>query len=321
MDVDHSIRVVFFGTADLAVASLRALAAEPSIRILAVVTQPDRPRGRSLKLCDSPVKTAARALDLPILQPVKARATAFLDELRTLAPELIVVAAYGQILSESLLAIPDFGCLNVHASLLPRHRGAAPIQAALLEGDAETGVTIMKMDAGLDTGDMVSSVTTPIDPHDNGSTLHDRLAALGARLLVETIPRFVRGDLTLAPQPAETATYSKKLTREDGAIDWSRPAAVICRRVRAFTPWPGAFTTYLDGDRRRTLKIWRAEPAEGADGSSGVILASSKDALVVGAGNGHESVRLLELQREGGRRLPADQFLRGNPMPAGTRLG
>lgn len=236
-----------------------------------------------------------------------------------LEPELVVVAAYGQILPPALLALPRHGCLNVHASLLPRHRGASPIQAALLHGDPETGVTLMRMDAGLDTGDIVSVERTPIEPGDDAQTLHDRLAVLGSRALARAWPEYVAGRLPPHPQPAEGITYAPRITREDGRLDWHRPAGELWNRVRALTPWPGTFTETGAEGARRMIKVWRAVPESASPGVPGEIVASGRDGVLVACGEG--ALRLLELQREGGRRLPSAEFLSGFPIPIGTRLG
>src|SRR5271168_5246745 len=257
------MKIVFMGTAELSCASLEKLAGKRSV--IAVVTQPDKPKGRELKLQFSPVKILAEKLKLPVLQPLKARDEKFISGLRELQPDLIVVVAYGQILPQSILDLPKFGCVNVHTSLLPKYRGASPIQSAILNGETETGVTIMKMDAGLDTGEIISQARTPILPEDNSQTLHDRLAQLGAELLVETIPDYVTGKISPKPQPAEGASYAAKIKKEDGKIDWNEPAEKILNRLRAFTPWPGAFT-FLAGEPKASrpagLKIWKAETVE-----------------------------------------------------------
>ena len=232
------------GTAELSCASLETLAHNGTYSVAAVVTQPDKPRGRDLKLQPSPVKSLAFKLNLPVLQPARARDEQFIAELRALKPDLIVVVAYGHILPPAILELPKFGCLNVHTSLLPKYRGAAPIQWAIANGETETGVTVMKMDAGLDTGPIVSQRRTPILPEDDSAMLHDRLAALGAELLLETVPDFVAGRIQPQPQPAEGASYAPKIKKEDGRIDWKLPAKTIWNRLRAFTPWPGAFTSW-----------------------------------------------------------------------------
>src|SRR6185503_13211540 len=217
---------------------------------------------------------------------------------RRLQPDLIAVAAYGQILPQSILDLPAFGCLNVHTSLLPKYRGAAPIQWAILNGDAETGVTIMKMDAGLDTGPVVSQVTTAIADTDTSQTLHDRLAELGGRLLVDTIPPYVAGKLPPQPQPSEGVSYARKILKEDGCLDWSLPARVLCLKVRGFFPWPGAFTTIGDAGQARLLKIRAAAVESETAGNPGTVLRADRNGLVVGCGQ--QSLRLLEVQREGG---------------------
>jgi methionyl-tRNA formyltransferase len=316
------LHIVFMGTAPLAAVSLRALAAEPAFTIPAVVTQPDRPKGRDLQLQPSAVKLAALELGLPVLQPERARSPEFLEQLRALTPDLIVVAAYGQILPQALLDLPRHGCLNVHTSLLPKYRGAAPIQWAIADGEPETGVTIMRMDAGLDTGPIVTMERTPILDTDTGATLHDRLAELGARLLVKTIPDYCAGKLPLTPQPATGATYARKIEKDDGRLDWNQPARVLWNRLRAFTPWPGAFTALTGVAKNPLLKVLRAEPLEPDAAPAlppGTILRADRDGIVVSCGEG--ALRLLEVQREGGRRLPAGDFLAGNPLKVGDRLG
>lgn len=307
------------GTADLACASLRTLCGAPFLMVIAVVSQPDKPRGRDLCLQPTPVKALALQHNLPVLQPKRARDEEFIAELRALQPDLIVVAAYGQILPQALLDIPPLGCLNVHTSLLPAYRGAAPIQWAMLDGRTETGVTIMKMDAGLDTGPMLTQATTPILPEDNAQTLHDRLAELGGELLVRTIPDHAAGRIQPRPQPVEGATYARKISKNDGRIDWTRPATDIWNCVRGFTPWPGAFTQMADGGAVRMLKIWRAEVEDSAQGAPGEVIRADKNGIVVACGRG--ALNVLELQREGGRRLTAQQFLAGHAIAPGTRLG
>lgn len=313
------LKIIFMGTADLACASLEALLREPAFRIIAVVSQPDKPRGRDLQIQPTPVKAAALAAGLPVLQPARARDAAFIEQLSQLQPDLIVVAAYGQILPQALLDLPRFGCLNVHTSLLPKYRGAAPIQWAILDGERETGVTIMRMDAGLDTGGILRQAITPITPEDNAQTLHDRLARLGGDLLVQTIPDHVAGRLTPRPQPAEGASYARKITRDDGRIDWTQPARVLWNRVRGFTPWPGAFTFQQVQGKPRLLKIWSAQVEAGSSGQPGAVLSADRNGVVIACGEG--ALRVLQLQREGGRRLTAREFLSGNELQAGESLG
>lgn len=312
------LRVIFMGTAELSCDSLRALTESPVGQVVAVVTQPDRPKGRDLKLQPSPVKVLALQAKLPVLQPERARAEAFLRALSDLQPDLIVVAAYGQILPQSLLDLPRFGCLNVHTSLLPKYRGAAPIQWAILNGDSETGITIMKMDAGLDTGDILAQVTTPIHPDDNSETLHDRLARLGAELLLKTIPEYVAGRIPPLPQAAEGVSYASKIKKKDGHIDWTQPARVVWNRVRGLVPWPGAFTYLPSQPQPHLLKIWQAEVVE-RSGSAGEILQADKTGIVIGCGR--DALRVMALQRESGRRLPAQEFLAGHPLLPGQKLG
>ena len=305
------------GTAELSCVSLRALLESPDFQVGAVVTQPDRPKGRDLKLQASPVKELAVQAKLPVLQPERARSEDFLEELRRLGPELIAVAAYGQILPRSILELPRFGCLNVHTSLLPRYRGAAPIQWSILNDDAETGVTIMKMDAGLDTGDILTQARTPIAPEDDAQTLHDRLAWMGAELLVRTIPDYVAGRLSAQPQPAEGVVYARKIDKQDGRVDWNQPARVIWNRVRGLVPWPGAFSYLAGQPQPHLLKIWRAEVVEGS-GEPGEVMQADKGGIVVACGQG--ALRILVVQREGGRRLDAQAFLAGHPLQRGQRL-
>jgi len=311
------LRIIFMGTAELSCASLEILATNPTFQVLAVVTQPDKPKGRDLKLTPSPVKVLGEKLNLPVLQPLKARDENFIAELRALKPDLMVVVAYGQILPQTLLNVPPHGCLNVHTSLLPKYRGAAPIQWAIADGEPETGVTIMQMDAGLDTGPILSIRRTPILPTDDSQVLHDRLAQLGAELLAETIPDYVAGKISPQPQPATGSTYAAKIKKEDGRIDWQQPAQKIWHRLRAFTPWPGAFAFLQTEAKPQLLKIWKVEPVE-KSGRAGEILSADKSGIVVGCGAG--ALRILELQREGGKRMSAEQFLIGHPLKAGQKF-
>ena len=315
-----ALQIIFMGTPELSCASLESLARNKKFSVAATVTQPDKPKGRDLKLQPSPVKSLALKLNLPVLQPARARDEQFIAELRGLKPDLIVVAAYGHILPQTILDLPEFGCLNVHTSLLPKYRGAAPIQWAIAGGETETGVTVMKMDAGLDTGPIISQRRTPILPEDNSQTLHDRLAQLGSELLIETIPDFVAGKIQPKPQPAEGVSHAPKIKKEDGRVDWNLPAKAIWNRLRAFTPWPGAFT-FLAGEpkpsRPAGLKIWKAETV-GQTGRTGEILSADKTGIVVGCGE--NALRILELQREGGRRMNAAEFLAGHALKAGDKF-
>jgi methionyl-tRNA formyltransferase len=311
-------RIIFFGTAELARSSLDALAAAPQFGLLGVVTQPDRPRGRDLKCQPPPVKAAALRWGLPVWQPEKCRHPDFIQQVASLKPDLIVVAAYGQILPPALLSLPPHGCVNVHASMLPKYRGAAPIQWAILNDETETGITIMQMDAGLDTGAILTVATTPITLDDNARTLHDRLAQLGAELLVRTLPDYLAGRLTPQPQPTEGATYARKISKEDGRLDWTRPAREVWNRIRGLNPWPGTYTYLAAAPRPRLLKIHAASVGLATGGAPGEILSADRTGLVVACGQG--AVGLTEVQREGGRRLTVAEFLAGHPLRPGQRL-
>jgi len=311
------LRIVFMGTPELASTSLRALMAAPEVQIAGVVTQPDRPKGRDLKLHPSPVKQLALAPHIAVLQPERARNELFISQLQALQPDLVVVAAFGQILPKSILDLPRFGCINVHTSLLPSYRGAAPIQWAILNDDRETGVTIMKMDVGLDTGDILTQEKTPVRPEDDAITLHDRLAEMGAALLLRTIPDYVAGNIRPRPQPSVGITFAPKIKKEDGRLDWAQPARAIWSRVRGLVPWPGAFTFLPAPTHPHLLKIWEAEVVDVAS-VPGEILLADKTGIVVGCGR--QALRLLSLQREGGRRLTAQQFLAGHPLSLGHRF-
>jgi methionyl-tRNA formyltransferase len=261
----------------------------------------------------SAVKKLALRLAIPILQPKRARDEGFLAELRALGPDLMVVVAYGQILPQTLLDIPGYGCLNVHTSLLPKYRGAAPIQWAILNGDAETGVTIMKMDAGLDTGPTLNQRNTQIVPSDTSQILHDRLARIGAELLIETIPNYVAGKIAPVSQPHEVS-YARKIEKNDGNIDWNEPAEKIERMIRAFTPWPSAFTFLESAGTRRMLKIWEAEIVW-ESGPPGVVLRAHGSDFAVTCGV--KALLIKKLQPEGGKRMNAREFLAGHPIQAG----
>jgi methionyl-tRNA formyltransferase len=312
------MRVIFMGTPELARASLQALLEAPECQIIAVVTQPDRPKGRQLKLHPSPVKELALSVGLSVLQPQRTRDEHFIQQVRSLNPDLIAVTAYGQILPKALLDVPRFGCLNVHTSLLPKFRGAAPIQWALLNDETQTGVTIMRMDPGLDTGDILAQQTTPIEPSDDAQTLHDRLASLGANLLVRTIPQYTAGKLQPRPQPSEGVTYAPKVKKSDGQLDWTQPARALWNRVRGLVPWPGAFTFLPGTPQRHLLKIWKAEPTE-LKGAPGEVLQAGKSGILIGCASG--SLRLHEVQIESGRKMTAQEFLAGHSLIVGQRIG
>jgi|ERR1051326_4256014 methionyl-tRNA formyltransferase len=309
-----AIRTIFMGTPELARISLHALLPCPDLQMIAVVTQPDRPKGRDLKLTPSPVKELALRSNLPVLQPERARNEEFIKQLRQMQTDLIVVAAFGQILPQTILDLPRFGCINVHTSLLPKYRGAAPIQWAILNDEDQTGVTIMKMDAGMDTGSILTQESTPIRDDDNAQTLHDRLANIGAQLLIHTIPDYIAAKIAPRPQPAEGVSYAPKIKKTDGQIDWTQSARSIWNRIRGLVPWPGAFTHVSSQPQPYLLKIWEAELSE-QSGSSGHVLHVDKSGIVVACGQ--KALRILLVQLEGGRRLTAEQFLAGHPLKAG----
>jgi methionyl-tRNA formyltransferase len=304
------MRIAFMGTAELAGPCLEAVAHLPGHELVAVVTQPDRPKGRDLKPAPSPVKTVADRLGLYIQQPLKIREPAAIVALGATKPDLIIVVAYGQILPKPVLEIPGCGCVNLHTSLLPRWRGAAPIQYAILHGDRETGVTTMFMDERMDTGDIILQRAQLIHVDDTSATLHDRLAKLGAELLVETVGLINRGNAPRAKQDESRATYAKKLVKENGRIDWKRSAVEIGRQIRAFDPWPSAYTHCGE----LLVKIWKAEVVEGANGRPGELLSGA----VVAAGQ--SGLRILELQPANGKRMSFDAFLRGHAVKPGTIL-
>jgi len=306
-------RIVFMGTPGFACPSLAALlgGADP---VVGVVCQPDRPSGRGLVVTAPPVKEVALQHDVPVLQPARVRDPAFVEALRALAPDLVVVAAYGRILPRAVLDLPPHGCINVHASILPRHRGAAPIQHAILAGDVDTGITIMVMSEEMDAGDVLLVRRTPIAPDDTAGTLGERLAGLGADALVEAIQGLHAGRLRPSPQPSEGVTFAPRIEREQARLDWTRPARELERAVRAFAPEPSAFTSL----RGAILKVFRATVRPGA-GPPGTVLEASPRGLVVATGDG--ALALLEVQLQGRRRMPVDAFLAGHPVAPGTCLG
>ena len=304
------MRIIFAGTPPFAAAALNALA-DTGHDIVLVLTQPDRPAGRGMKLAPSAVKQAALARGLPVSQPASLKTPEAHAELRAAGADVMVVAAYGLILPQAVLDLPRLGCLNIHASLLPRWRGAAPIQRAILAGDAATGITIMQMDAGLDTGAMLLKKRVPIGDRDTAGSLHDTLAAVGAQAIVEALAN--HADLVPERQDDSQATYAAKLSKAEARLDWKLPAAHLARAVRAFNPVPGAWTL-LDGE---PLKIWSAEAVPAA-GEPGAVLDAAADRLVVACGSG--ALALQELQPAGGKRMDAAAFLASRPGLAGARL-
>lgn len=308
------MRIIFMGTPDFAVGTLTALI-EAGHEIVLAVTQPDKPRGRKQTLVAPPVREAAVSHGIPVFQPKRVREPEALEELRKYEPELIVVAAFGQLLPKELLDMPTYGCINVHASLLPKYRGAAPIQRAILNGDAVTGVTIMRMDVGLDTGDMIAKEEVVIAPEDTGGTLFDKLSKAGADLLVRTIPSIADGTAVYTPQDESEATKVGQISKKDGLIDFTRSARSIECQVRGLNPWPSAYT-YLGN---KTLKIWSAQVREGTGVEIGTVVFLEKDCFGVQTGDG--VLVCLEVQLEGKKRMDAGAFLRGNALEAGVLLG
>jgi len=310
------VRIVFFGTPEFAVPSLEGLIASPHT-VVSVVTQPDRPRGRGQRVTDSPIKAVARAHGIDVLQPARLRDPGFIDSLAALTPDLGVVAAYGKLIPGDILALPRFGMINVHASLLPRYRGAAPVHRAVIDGMTETGVTIMRMVVALDAGAMLAKVARPIDPEETSDVVERDLARLGVSPLLSVIEQLANGTAREEPQDDAQSTYAARLTKEEGLIDWTRPASAIHNRVRGLYPWPHAYT-YASGKRLIVLKS-RVEERS-TDVEPGTLVEVSRDHLQIAAGGGTQ-LALLELQPEGRRPMPVRDFLAGHPLKAGTRLG
>ena len=308
--------VVFMGTPDFAVGSLQALLEAGQYHIQAVVTQPDRPKGRGQKVVETPVKTFALQHGLPVFQPLKIREPEFVQKLKEWRPDFIVVAAFGQFLPREILEIPVYGCINVHGSLLPKYRGAAPIQYALINGEKETGVTIMRMEKGMDTGAMYSKVTVPIDEEMNFARLHDELKEKGAKLLTDTLPGIADG-LQPEEQNEREATYATLITKEMAKIDWTSDARQVHDRVRGFDPVPGAFTYLPDG---KLLKIWETRvTGNSSEAAPGTVVSVGKREFFVACGEG--VLRILTVQPESKKRMPAAVFLNGHGVKAGDVLG
>lgn len=309
------MKIVFMGTPDFAAGALKALI-DAGHEITAVVTQPDKPKGRSKELVPSPVKVCAEKHDIPVLQPKRVKTAEAVEELKGYEADVYIVAAFGQILTQEILDIPYYGCLNIHASLLPKYRGASPIQHVIIDGEEKTGVTIMQMDAGIDTGDMLYKKEIPIESSDNYETLHDKLTVLGAEAVVEALELLGQGKLKPEKQKEDLSCYAPLIDKSMGEIDFSQDALTIDRRIRGMTPWPSAFTGY----RGKQLKIWRAEPDMEADvtGKPGEILQVDKDRLTVAAGSG--VLYIYELQLEGKKRMTAHDFLLGVKMLPGEIL-
>jgi len=308
------MHVVFIGTGQIAVPTLQALQESAEHNLVGVVTQPDKSVGRDQRVEPPPIKAALTGKKISILQPARIKAS--IEEIRALAPDVIVVMAYGQILPRAVLEIPRFACLNLHASILPRWRGAAPIQAAIAAGDRETGITVMYMDEGLDTGDILLQRQTDILPNDNGDSLHDRLAQIAPEALFESLRMLSSGGAPRTPQDDALATNAPKLNREDGRIDWSEPAEVIERKIRAYNSWPGAFTVLTEqSGRQQKLKIFRATIVD-LCGAPGQILGADERGLVIGASDC--GLSLEQVQLEGRRKMSAGEFMRGFDVASAT---
>jgi methionyl-tRNA formyltransferase len=303
------MRAIFAGTPEFAAYALRAIIAAGHVVPL-VLTQPDRPAGRGMALQPSPVKRLAEASGIEVFQPPTLKDAAAQERIAAVGADVMVVAAYGLIVPQVVLDMPRFGCINIHASLLPRWRGAAPIQRALLAGDHETGVSIMQLEAGLDTGPVLLRAVCPIGAADTSATLHDRLAERGAQLIVEALSKL---PLPLEPQPAAGVTYAHKIEKAEALIDWSKDAQELDRHIRAFNPFPGAQA----GFGGQTIKLWQAVPVAGA-GEIGRILSVDRNCIVIACGNG--ALAVSELQKAGGKRLPVRVFLAGHPLKAGDRF-
>lgn len=309
------MRILFMGTPDFAVPSIRALV-EAGYDVCGAFTQPDKPKNRGMKLQPTPVKEFCLEHEIPVFQPTKLRDGTALAQIQELAPELIVVAAYGRILPDEILDYPAKGCINVHSSLLPKYRGAAPINWAILNGDEVSGVTIMHMDTELDAGDIISQVTTPIDPNETVEALHDRLADLGAKLLTETVEKIARGTATRTPQDAAQVTFAPMLSRELSPLDWTKPARALHDQVRGLIPWPAAVTE-LGGVRCKVLSTAVCEESVSAE--PGTVVKADKKGLKIACGGG-TVLEICELQPDGKKRMASNAFLLGRPIPEGSSV-
>lgn len=319
------MRIVFMGTPDFSVPALKALV-EAGHQVIAVVTQPDKPKGRGKEVQMTPVKIQAMEYGIPVYQPAKVREASFVEVLKGLEADVYVVIAFGQILPKAVLELPKYGCINIHASLLPKYRGAAPIQWCVIDGERETGITTMMMDVGLDTGDMLEKAVIPIEEKETGGSLHDKLSMAGGDLILSTLKKLEEGTLVRTPQTDEGTCYAKMLTKSLGDIDWNQDAVSIERLIRGLNPWPSAYTMW----NGKTIKIWAADVIAGREAADflsepgvpaetgtapGTVVCSDKRGLVVCTGGGLLSIR--ELQMEGKKRMDTPAFLRGYPIPAG----
>lgn len=319
------MRIVFMGTPDFSVPALKALV-EAGHQVIAVVTQPDKPKGRGKEVQMTPVKIQAMEYGIPVYQPAKVREASFVEVLKGLEADVYVVIAFGQILPKAVLELPKYGCINIHASLLPKYRGAAPIQWCVIDGERETGITTMMMDVGLDTGDMLEKAVIPIEEKETGGSLHDKLSMAGGDLILSTLKKLEEGTLVRTTQTDEGTCYAKMLTKSLGDIDWNQDAVSIERLIRGLNPWPSAYTMW----NGKTIKIWAADVIAGREAAEflsesgvpaetgtapGTVVCSDKRGLVVCTGGGLLSIR--ELQMEGKKRMDTPAFLRGYPIPAG----
>jgi methionyl-tRNA formyltransferase len=318
--VNTPLRTVFMGSGEIGLPTLQWMIESAKVHLVGVVTQPDKPVGRSQILTAPAPKRLAESVGVPVLQPIRVRRSEALNQIAELRPDLIVVAAYGQILPRPLLEMPTVACLNLHASLLPQHRGAAPIQSSILAGDAASGITVMYIAEGLDSGDILLQKSLPIRHRETGGSLHDRLAKLAPEAFESALEMLIRGDAPRLPQEEDQATYAGKLDRDSGLVHWTESCWQIDRLVRAMNPWPGAYTLVsLPNEPPRRLKLHSVLPMHRRSGSPGQVLGSTKRGLIVGTASG--SVLLLEVQLEGKRRMSAVAFVHGFPLPVGTRLG
>ena len=319
------MRIVFMGTPDFSVPALKALV-EAGHQVIAVVTQPDKPKGRGKEVQMTPVKIQAMEYGIPVYQPAKVREASFVEVLQGMEADVYVVIAFGQLLPKAVLELPKYGCINIHASLLPKYRGAAPIQWCVIDGERETGITTMMMDVGLDTGDMLEKTVIPIEEKETGGSLHDKLSLAGGALILSTLKKLEEGTLVRTPQTDEGTCYAKMLTKSLGDIDWNQSAVSIERLIRGLNPWPSAYTMW----NGKTIKIWSADVTTGREAAAflsesgvpsetgitpGTVVCSDKHSLVVCTGEGLLSVR--ELQMEGKKRMDTPAFLRGYPIPEG----
>lgn len=308
------MKVIYMGTPDFSVGPLEAMI-QAGHEVTAVVTQPDKPKGRSDKLIPSPVKECALKYNIPVMTPAKIKTPEAIAELKKYEADIFVVAAFGQILSEEILNMPKYGCINIHASLLPKYRGAAPIQWSIIDGEKETGITIMQMDKGLDTGDILFQKIVPIEDSDTGESLFDKLAVAGAEFLVEVLPKIEAGDVHPIKQDEEKSTYAKILTKSIGDIDWAQSADAIEHLVRGLNSWPSAYTK-LQG---KQLKVWGSKVVAGKSGEPGTVCEVTKDSIIVATGQ--DALAITELQLEGKKRMSTKDFLVGRAVAVGTKLG